>query len=60
MELDTSFRVSSPYVYCRMNSLHKNESVTIAIAIGMIESADLYKKIYCCLEKTEYQKQFSS
>lgn len=56
MELDASFHATSPYVYCCVNSICNNESVTIALSIGMSESADLYENAYCCLEKNGISK----
>ena len=51
LELDASFYATNPYAYCCVNSIVHNESITIALSIGMSECFDLYEEAYCCLEK---------
>lgn len=49
IELDTSFKATKPYCYCCVNSILNNESVTIAIIIGLSETKELYETCYKAL-----------
>lgn len=51
IELDTSFKATSPYCYCCVNSIKNNESTTICVVIGTSETSQLYDYAYRSLEK---------
>ena len=50
LELDASFRLTGPYRYACLNSIHYNESVTIAVTVGISESKELYESAYRAME----------
>ena len=50
IQLDASFRPVGPYCYCCVNSIHNNESVTVAVIVGTSESAELYDITYQVME----------
>ena len=51
IQLDTSFKATDPYCYCCVNAIINNESVTVAITIGMSESCALYESTYLAIEQ---------
>ena len=51
IELDASFKASKPYCYCCVNSIRNNESIVIALTIGISESSELYESTYLSMEK---------
>ena len=51
IELDASFKATKPYCYCCVNSILNNESITIALTIGISESSNLYEETYAALER---------
>ena len=51
IELDCSFKATTPYCYCCVNSILNNESITIALSIGISESASFYEETYLAMEK---------
>lgn len=51
IELDASFKATKPYCYTCVNSIVYNESVTIALAVGITESSELYERAYRAIER---------
>ena len=51
IQLDTSFKATAPYCYCCVNSIINNESVTVAITVGMSENSDIYENTYNAIER---------
>ena len=50
IELDGSFRLMAPYTYCCVNTICNNESVTIALSLGVAENTELYESAYKAIE----------
>ena len=51
IQLDGSFKATSPYCYCCVNSILNNESMTVAISIGISENSELYESTYMAIEQ---------
>ena len=51
IELDASFEVFKPYVYCIPSIIIKNESFPFGLVIGPTESMDLYDTIYTTIKE---------
>ena len=52
IELDASFRAAEPYCYALVNVIRNNESVTVALSLGMTENTDLYEMAYQAIERS--------
>ena len=62
IELDTSFFVLRPYVYCLAEAIIYNESVPFALSVGPTENKILYYQIYDTIKqinKTVYDHMIS-
>ena len=46
IELNASFKAIKPYCYCTVNSIYNNESIPIALIIGISETNELYELVY--------------
>ena len=55
IELDCSFYVFKPYVYCIPQAIICNEAIPLGISIGPSEANYIYKQFYDFLEKTDVE-----